>query len=143
MSDTIVVSTTIGSHKEATELARKLLQKRLIGCAQIEGPINSLYWWKEEIEQDEEYRLVMKSRRALWEELTEVIESQHPYETPEIIGTATPLVSRGYGQWLEEELKTVSEEKKGAPIGVVNWATMSAIAVKKSFLTASAVPAAL
>ncbi len=104
MTETIVVTTTLERYEDAVRLAKKLLEKHLIACAQIDSGVQSLYWWQGKIEQAEEVRLVMKSNQSLWERLEEEITRQHPYEVPEIIVTDVCAVAEKYQQWLNEEL---------------------------------------
>lgn len=105
MSETIVVTTTLEQKDEALDLAEHLLQKRLIACAQVEGPVESMYWWEGKIDHAREYRLVMKSKTSLWQELEKTIRMQHPYDVPEIIAVPVDRVSKDYAKWLGEELK--------------------------------------
>lgn len=104
MSDIIIVYTTFQTEKDARQLSRTLLSKRLIACAQIDAPIVSLYWWNGKIEEGQEFRLVMKSRKELWEALEVAIRSIHPYETPEIIATEVFAASSDYTKWIQGEL---------------------------------------
>lgn len=105
MTDTIVVTTTLEKKEDAIHLGKQLLQKRLIACAQVSGPVDSLYWWKGKIEQAQEYKLLMKSSQSLWERLREAIEAQHPYDIPEIISMEISAVNVDYQTWLLEELQ--------------------------------------
>ena len=105
MTETLVVTTTLENKEDAENLARHLLQKRLIACAQLSSPVESFYWWKNSIEQQQEFQLVMKSSKALWDELRDEIEKMHPYDVPEIIATPVSAVSNKYNDWLNEELK--------------------------------------
>ena len=105
MTDTIVVTTTLDKKEDAIHLGKQLLQKRLIACAQVSGPVDSLYWWKGNIEQAQEYKLLMKSSQPLWERLREAIEVQHPYDIPEIISMEISGVNVEYQAWLLEELQ--------------------------------------
>lgn len=105
MSDTIVVTTTFASREEAVSLGKLLLTKRLIACAQISSPVQSLYWWKGKIEQAEEYCLVMKSSALLWKTLEEEIRLHHSYDVPEILAVPTAAVSKDYEQWLLGEVR--------------------------------------
>jgi periplasmic divalent cation tolerance protein len=54
MTKTIQVITTAGTKTDAQRIARAVVQKRLVGCVQIIGPITSTYWWQGEIETAEE-----------------------------------------------------------------------------------------
>ncbi|UCF57680.1 MAG: divalent-cation tolerance protein CutA, partial [Deltaproteobacteria bacterium] len=64
------------------------------------------YWWKEKIEQTEEWLCIMKSRSDLYDELEEAIKNIHPYEVPEIV--AVPIVSgsQSYLEWLDNEVRS-------------------------------------
>jgi periplasmic divalent cation tolerance protein len=105
MSVPLLVTTTVESRGDAEKLSRILLEKRLIACAQIAGPVSSSYWWLGEIVSSQEYVLTMKSDEFRYEELEQVILEIHPYETPEIVATVMVHVSEGYRQWLEKELR--------------------------------------
>ncbi|MBE9546618.1 MAG: divalent-cation tolerance protein CutA [Proteobacteria bacterium] len=105
MEDYIQVITATEDKKDAERIAAALVEKRLAGCVQIVGPITSTYHWKGNVETEEEWLCLIKSRKDLYGELEEAIKETHPYETPEII--ATPVVggSKDYLEWLSDELK--------------------------------------
>jgi periplasmic divalent cation tolerance protein len=101
----VQIFTTTGKREDAEKVALALVQKRLAGCVQIIGPIQSTYWWKNRIETAEEWLCLIKSEKGLYKELEKTIKETHPYETPEI--TAVPIVagSKEYLEWLGHELK--------------------------------------
>lgn len=105
MSVPLLITTTLESHEDATYLSRALLERRLVACAQIVGPVHSFYWWQGQIASSEEYVLTMKSDESRYPELELAILELHPYEVPEIVATPLTHVSEGYGKWLEEELR--------------------------------------
>lgn len=105
MSDTILVSTTFEKKEEALALARVLLKKRLIACAQVSPAVDSLYWWQGKMVETKEIRLLMKSRQGLWEELVAEIKRLHSYEVPEIVSVAVSALSTDYKEWLQGVLK--------------------------------------
>jgi periplasmic divalent cation tolerance protein len=105
MTDIILVVTTFEEKEEAQGLGSYLLKKRLIGCAQIMGPVDSQYWWQGKLESAKEYRLEMKSSQGLWKKLEKEILKKHSYQTPEIIATTVSAVSKDYEKWLLEELQ--------------------------------------
>jgi hypothetical protein len=63
------VFTTTGKREDAEKVARILVQKRLAGCVQIIGPIQSTYWWKNRRETAEEWLCLLKSEKSLYKEL--------------------------------------------------------------------------
>lgn len=105
MGKYIQVITTVGKKEEAEKILQIVVEKRLAGCAQVIGPITSIYWWKARIEMVEECLCLIKSRADLYQELESTICQAHSYENPEIL--AMPIIngSKRYLSWLESELK--------------------------------------
>lgn len=101
----IHVFTTTEKREDAEKVAQILVEKRLAGCVQIIGPIQSTYRWKNRKETVEEWLCLIKSEKSLYKDLEKNLKEIHPYETPEI--TAVPIVagSKEYLEWLDGELK--------------------------------------
>ena len=104
MEEYIQVFTTTGSKEDALKIARKILEERMVACVQIGGPIVSIYRWKEIIQEDEEWRITIKTRRDMYERLEKTIKDIHPYEVPEIIGMPLTVGNREYFEWVDEEV---------------------------------------
>ncbi|MCL5072912.1 MAG: divalent-cation tolerance protein CutA [Actinobacteria bacterium] len=101
----IQVLTAFGNKPDAEKSAKILIEKRLAGCVQIIGPVSSTYRWKNEIEEEEEWLCIIKSKKSLYNELEKAIKEIHPYETPEIIAIPVVEGSREYLNWLANEIK--------------------------------------
>ncbi len=106
MTDKVVVLSTCGSGDEAERIARALVEKRLAACVNIIPSIRSVYRWKNAIEDCQEVLLVIKTSRALCENVRSQIEKLHSYELPEVV--ALPIVdgSEQYLEWMDRELKS-------------------------------------
>jgi len=104
MTDKIIVFNTCGSAEEAERIARALVSKRLAACVNLLPAVRSIYRWKGAVEDAQETLLVIKSSRALFDELRAEIEKLHSYEVAEVI--AIPIVdgSEAYLEWLGREL---------------------------------------
>jgi periplasmic divalent cation tolerance protein len=104
MTDKIVVLTTCGSADEADKIARALVSKKLAACVNVLPAVRSVYRWKGEVQDAEETLLVIKSSRALFDEVRAEIEKLHSYEVAEVI--AVPIVdgSEAYLLWMGREL---------------------------------------
>jgi periplasmic divalent cation tolerance protein len=100
----VQVVTTTSSQAEAERIARLLVERRLAACAQLDGPITSIYRWQGNLETAEEWRLTLKSIRARLPQLEAAIRELHSYETPEIMATPVVFVSKAYHEWLLAEL---------------------------------------
>lgn len=96
--------TTTDKRETAEKIARILVEKRLAACVQVTGPVSSIYRWKGNIEQAEEWQCLIKSRQDLFAELTKTIKTVHSYETPEIIAVEISDGSEDYMKWLDDEL---------------------------------------
>lgn len=106
MDGHLLVQTTMEQRQEAENLARTLLERRLIACAQIVGPTFSAYWWKGKIETAEEWLVVMKTAARLHSELESAIREMHTYDCPEIIAVPIEVGSEEYIAWMERELRS-------------------------------------
>lgn len=102
--DCVQVVTTTETREEADRLTRSAVERRLAACAQVIGPVSSTYWWNGTVETASEWQCLLKTTAARLEELRAHLESEHGYETPEII--ATPIVggSAAYLDWIEREV---------------------------------------
>ena len=109
MSPYVVVIVTVENREEAVKIVRSLLKERLIACANIVGPISSIFWWEGKIDEASEFLVFMKSHENHFERLSERIMEIHSYEVPEII--ALPIIkgSPSYLEWLGDSLQPVSD----------------------------------
>jgi len=104
MASYVVVFVMVSDEKEATKIVRNLLKDRLIACANIVGPVSSLFWWKGKIDKANEFLVIMKSRKNLFKKLSERVKELHSYEVPEVI--ALPVIEGlpSYLNWLGTSL---------------------------------------
>jgi periplasmic divalent cation tolerance protein len=91
---------TIDSAVRARELAGSLVADRLAACAQIVGPIHSVYRWNDAVERADEWLLLMKTTRERFEALRDAIVAQHPYEVPEIVAVPIETALQPYLDWI-------------------------------------------
>lgn len=103
MHDFCLVYVTCATSEEAEKLARLLLERRLIGCANIYAPIRSLYWWQNAIETAQEVVLILKAPRAYYQEIEKTLLSHHSYKNPAILQLPIVEGSVKYLEWLAQE----------------------------------------
>lgn len=99
-----VVLVTAASQAEAESIARHLIEAKLAACVSI-APIRSIYTWKGEILQDEEWQLIIKTDLNQFVALAAEVRSIHSYEVPEIIALPIVAGSTPYLQWLAAQLE--------------------------------------
>jgi periplasmic divalent cation tolerance protein len=96
----IIVITTCKDEFEARYIAKELLNKKLAACVQL-SEIVSLYVWSERLCDDNEIRVVIKSKKSLYEKIEKCISKMHSYETPQIIKLKSKA-SKKYAKWIKE-----------------------------------------
>jgi len=103
--DFIVVLVTTANKDEAEKIAQKLLENKLIACANVIDPVISHFHWSGKINFAEECLVVMKSRIDLFAELQECVRRLHSYEVPEVLALPIVAGSEAYLGWMGEVLK--------------------------------------
>lgn len=104
----LTVLTTTDDPGKAQALARGAVEARAAACAQIAGPVTSVYRWKGAVETASEWQVLFKTTGARYDALEAYLLAAHDYDTPEIIATPVVWGSADYLRWVEEE--TVEEE---------------------------------
>ena len=91
-----------GADDEAERIARVLLDERLAACANIIGPVRSIYRWREKVEDAREYLIMIKTRSSLTTRIERTVRKLHSYEVPEIIALTLAAGSKPYLDWIGE-----------------------------------------
>lgn len=111
MTEIIQLFTTTNSKKNANEIAKTLLAKRLAACVQIIGPIYSAYRWKEKIEHAKEWLVLSKARTRDFGLIEADIRKVHPYDVPEILAVPVLKGNIDYLRWIRRETNRRTKRK--------------------------------
>lgn len=95
----IAVITTLPTREQALQLARTLVEQRLVACAQLSA-IESLYLWNGQLQQEPEVRLTLKAPESHYAAIEAAILNQHPYDLPAIHAQRLDRVHEPYGAWI-------------------------------------------
>ncbi|MGH7863471.1 MAG: divalent-cation tolerance protein CutA [Candidatus Binataceae bacterium] len=95
-----LVLVTASSEAEAASIARALIEERLAACANLIGPIRSIYRWQGAVHDEREYLLLIKTRARLYAKVERRVKQLHSYQTPEVISLAVGGGSAPYLKWL-------------------------------------------
>lgn len=87
----------------AREVAATLLDERLIACANILGPIESLFVWEGVRGEAEEIAVQFKTDAAALEVAIARLGVLHPYDAPAILGWLCDAAHPATAQWLASE----------------------------------------
>ncbi|MBL9089742.1 MAG: divalent-cation tolerance protein CutA [Planctomycetaceae bacterium] len=101
MSDYIQVVTTFAGRDAAEAAAADLVDRKLAACAQVAGPIMSVYRWNGETERTEEYSLTIKTRRDRFAAVEAALLELTSYETPEILALPVVVGHENYLRWID------------------------------------------
>ena len=82
--DCCVVLTTTDSKKNASLIARTLLETKLAACVQIDK-VESFFYYEASYRQTNEFRLMIKAPSDNYRKIAESIKSNHNYQLPQII----------------------------------------------------------
>ena len=105
MNDVLcVVLSTAPDRETAERIGEALLRERLAACVQYEA-VRSQYWWQGELCTDDEVRLTIKTRRALYDAVEATVLRLHPYDCPQVLCLPVVAVNAGYAQWLAATLR--------------------------------------
>lgn len=98
-----VVLVTAPDAETGARVARTLLEDHLVACANLLPQVRSLYRWEGRVEDEPEVLLVLKTRSALVDALSERVREVHPYDVPEVIALPVTAGHAPYLKWVLEE----------------------------------------
>lgn len=105
MTDVIVVLSTAPSEEKAAEIARTLVEEELAACGNVFPGVRSIYRWKDQIEDEKEVFLLLKTRAGLFEALRSRLVEIHPYECPEVLRLPVEAGHLPYLDWVRASVR--------------------------------------
>ena len=97
-ADVQLLLCTCPDQATAGSLAEGLVGTGLAACVNILPEIRSIYRWENEVQQDSEVLMVIKTSRSAYPGLENWLMDHHPYDVPEVL--ALPI-ENGAGQYLD------------------------------------------
>ena len=89
----------------AEAMSVEMLDERLVACANILGPIRSLFIWQGEHGEAEEFGVLFKTDAARLDRAVARLAELHPYDCPAISGWRCDAATPGVLAWLGSELR--------------------------------------
>jgi periplasmic divalent cation tolerance protein len=115
-SEIKIVLTTAPNLVVAKHLAESAINDKLAACVSFLSGMESLYWWKGQIETTSEVLVLFKTHVSKLEALERMISQHHPYETPEFVVLPVESASEKYLNWLVSSLAGAPEtHEESAP----------------------------
>ena len=101
-SDALIVLMTVPDADTGARIGRTLVDEQLAACVNIVPAIRSIYRWQGQVNDEAEALCLIKTRRALYDQLRERATALHPYEVPELLGLAPAAGNEPYLRWIAE-----------------------------------------
>ncbi len=98
-----IVYITAGSLEEARRIGRALVDERLAACANI-FPITSIFRWKDNVDENCEFGIVVKTKTAKVEQIEKRVRELHSYEIPCVVSFGIDNGSAAYLKWIEDSV---------------------------------------
>lgn len=99
---------TCGSWQEAQSIADRLLEERLIACAES-FEIKSKFWWENQLDDAKEIKLIMQSVEGHFEKIEAIVRELHSYETFVLKQIKLERLSKDAADWLDRETKKITD----------------------------------
>lgn len=101
-----IVYITAGNIDEARRIGRKLVEESLVACANI-FPITSIFKWKGNIDEANEFGIMLKTRSDKVEQIETTIKEIHSYDIPCIVSFNIDEGSEEYLKWINESVDVI------------------------------------
>ena len=96
----VIIISTFADEKSIRDIAYEMIvNAKLCACVNY-TKVRSLYWWKNKLNDEDEFIAFFKTTKKKAKELRSRIEKQHPYDVPEILQISIDNVSMPYLGWL-------------------------------------------
>lgn len=105
MSQFQLIYLTCPTNEEAKFLCQKAFDEGLIACANIMQESESMYLWQGELKIEKETVVIMKTIKANFDKLKTLIESNHSYDCPCVLGFDVSNLNPNFAEFLKRSIK--------------------------------------
>ena len=95
---------TAPNKKEAERIAKKLLDKKLIACANVINKVDSYFFWKNKIQNSKEIIICGKTTSKNQKKIIQIVKSLQSYSVPCIIFFDIKNGNKDFLKWIEQSV---------------------------------------
>ena len=104
LNEYIIVTTFCNKEAIANKIINTLLNKKLVAGTQI-SKVHSKYWWNNELEECDEYKLEFRTKESLYGKIEAEIKKMHDYGIAEISCFEIKNANTDFLSWIDKETK--------------------------------------
>lgn len=107
-AELVIIYVLFPTAGEAHDACRKLLEERLIACANRMAPGISHYEWQGEMQSSEEHPVIIKTTTTLADEVIARIAKLHSYDVPAILQWPVAKAHPAFADWVGQQVPSKS-----------------------------------
>ena len=90
--------------KEAEKIAKKLLNKKLIACANVISNVNSYFVWKNKVQSSKEVIICGKTTSKNQKKIIYTVKKLHSYSVPCVIFFDIKNGNKDFLKWIKQSV---------------------------------------
>lgn len=98
-----IAYTTLPNREQAHQLAKLLIDQKLVACCNIIPGAESIYSWQDELCIEEEVILLMKTQSSCFDALEAQINKHHPNQLPCLLFFESTLSLEAFRLWIVQQ----------------------------------------
>ncbi len=91
-----------GPGAELAAVAERVVEERLVACANLIPGVRSVYRWEGSVHRDDETLAVLKTTHEKLDALRDRVLDLHPYDVPEFLVLPVEMGSDSYLGWIAD-----------------------------------------
>lgn len=102
---------TVPDAESARRIGMDLVARQLAACVQILGPTASIYTWKGEVHEAQEWLMLVKTTDEAFPRVAELVRADHRYDIPEIIAVPVTHALGDYADWVRRHSDGIDDQE--------------------------------
>ena len=95
---------TASNKREAKQISKRLLNKKLIGCANVINNVNSYFVWKNKVQNSKEIIICGKTTSKNQKKIIQIVKNLHSYSVPCVIFFDIKNGNKDFLKWVEQSV---------------------------------------
>ena len=95
---------TTTNKKEAEQIAKKLLDKKLIACANVISNVRSYFVWKNKVQNSKEIIICGKTTSKNQKKIIHAVKKLHSYSVPCVIFFDIKSGNKDFLKWIKQSV---------------------------------------